>query len=1172
MKLRLLFFLVPCLFAAAALPAADFKTDIAPLFAKHCLACHGHDDPDGGLVLERHASLLKGGESGVVVVAGKSADSLLVRMIEGKTKSIMPPGKRKKLEPGEIEAIRKWIDAGALAPADDSPIVAKPDIPKIKPKVPPKKPILAITESIPAKLVAIARRGDVELRESGTLALKFKLAGHAGAVNALAFSNDGKMLASVAGTTGISGEIKLWNTADGKLVKTWTGHSDALYSVAISPDGTMLATGSYDQKIKLWNIEKGDEIRTLDGHNGAVFSLAFRPDGKVLASASGDRTIKLWDPATGERLETFGQPLKEQYALAFSPDGTRLAAGGGDNRIRLWKIGERAIEGSNPMQEAVFAHDGAVLKLVFSPDGKTLYSSGEDRAIKSWDAEKVTQKAVFDAQPDWATGLAISADGKSLLAGRLDGSFALYDAASGKDLKPELTALSPRGIQRGAASRVKLSGKNLLALVSVNFSAPKIKAEILPDSSKSGDVSIRVTADADFARGNVELSVSTAAGETLKQTLYVDDLKQTTGIPSEVELPVTFWGEFAVPGEVGVLNFDAKAGQTIVFDAATASLKSKARLTLRLSDSGGRRLAPLENDVNAEPLLAFKIPADGRYNALFSEASLAGSKEHFYRVSIGELAVVNSYYPLAVQARAETEIQLRGYNLPPNFKAVVKAGEPGDAAIPLDRNVYRTRSALKALAIDLPEVKESEPNDSPAQATAMSAPGAAEGRLFAPEGGSDVDLYRFETKAGRQWIVETVAAQRGSPADTKLEILDAAGRPVPRVQLRAVRDSYLNFRGIDSVIIGARLKNWEEMELDNYVYMQGEVCKLFRMPQGPDSDLNFYKAANGARRCYFDTSATSHANEETVYIVEPHAPNEKLISNGLPVFMLNYVNDDDGERKLGSDSRLHFTAPADGAYLVRVSDARGESGENFVYHLAVREPKPDFTVSVSIENRAVNAGSGRMFTLAADRVDDYEGAIRVDIAGMPPGFSVSTPIVIQAGHREAFGTFFSDEKAASPTDAALAAITLTASADVNGKAVVKTLPGFGSLTVAPPPKLFVMLEPYVASAKDAAPASDPEKPLEVTIAPGETIPVWLKVRRNGHEDLITFSVENLPHGVIVDNIGLSGVLLEKGLSERQIFLSCERWVPDTDRLCFAVENQAGKQTSRPVMLHVRRSP
>ena len=83
---------------------------------------------------------------------------------------------------------------------------------------------------------------------------------------------------------------------------------------------------------------------------------------------------------------------------------------------------------------------------------------------------------------------------------------------------------------------------------------------------------------------------------------------------------------------------------------------------------------------------------------------------------------------------------------------------------------------------------------------------------------------------------------------------------------------------------------------------------------------------NGARRCYFDTSAVDHALNEPVYIVEPYAPGTKLADNGLPVFPLYYANDDDASRKLGRDSRLTFTAPADGDYLVRVADTRGYGG------------------------------------------------------------------------------------------------------------------------------------------------------------------------------------------------------------------------------------------------------
>src|SRR5205814_96660 len=121
------------------------------------------------------------------------------------------------------------------------------------------------------------------------------------------------------------------------------------------------------------------------------------------------------------------------------------------------------------------------------------------------------------------------------------------------------------------------------------------------------------------------------------------------------------------------------------------------------------------------------------------------------------------------------------------------------------------------------------------------------------------------------------------------------------------------------------------------------------------------------------------------------------------------------------------------------------------------------------------------------------------------------------------------------SDADLKNVKLTATAELNGKSVVKSVANFGKLKIDPKPKLFVQLEPFTPGETQPPPLSAADKPAEITIAPGQTLPVWLSVRRNGHEDLITFSVENLPHGAIVDDIGLSGVLLEKGLSARRIF-------------------------------------
>src|SRR6185295_6269277 len=145
----------------------------------------------------------------------------------------------------------------------------------------------------------------------------------------------------------------------------------------------------------------------------------------------------------------------------------------------------------------------------------------------------------------------------------------------------------------------------------------------------------------------------------------------------------------------------------------------------------------------------------------------------------------------------------------------------------------------------------------------------------------------------------------------------------------------------------------------------------------------------------FDTSATAHPLDEPAYIVEPHPPGTVLPPNGLPLFPIAYANDDDADRKLGTDSKLIFTAPADGDYVVRVRDTRGAGGGRHVYRLLVRDAAPDFRVTLDGVNGSVPLGSGTSFTARVERLDGYEGPVRVDIAGLPDGYSASTPLVIE---------------------------------------------------------------------------------------------------------------------------------------------------------------------------------
>ena len=611
----------------------------------------------------------------------------------------------------------------------------------------------------------------------------------------------------------------------------------------------------------------------------------------------------------------------------------------------------------------------------------------------------------------------------------------------------------------------------------------------------------------------------------------------------------------AAKGDADQFAFEAKKGQSLVFETLASTIGSKANVVLTLFDASGRVLAD-KNDFDdaADPLLHFTVPADGRYAIQVRDLMDNGGGSYFYRLSMGEMPVVTGVFPLSVPANEATELELVGYNLAPGTKATVPATAAGDVNVPLDAAAYRWVKPLKVAIGTLPESVEQEPNDEPSKAMPIGAPATVGGRIRAHETAiSDNDYFRFKSAAGQTWIVETDAARRGSPVDTVIEVLTADGTPIPRVVLQAVRDSNVTFRGIDSVTRDCRLTNWEEMQLNQLLYLNGEVVRLFRAPRGPDSGFLFYDGAGGKRRCYFDTSATVHAVEEPCYIVEAHAPGTKLINTGLPVITLPYANDDDGLRRLGSDSRLTFTAPADGEYLVRVRDARGYGGDRFAYRLTVRRPDPGFKVTLGGTNPKVHAGSGRRFNVAVERIDGFEGEVQVDITGMPQGFRVLSPLVIQAGHREAAGVLVADADAEQPSDEALEKIVVQAKATLGGKEVVKPVNNFGKIQLEPKPKLLVRLEPS-----------------EITVAPGSSVRAKIRVERNGFDNLVKFELENLPHGVIVANIGLSGVMLPKGQTEREIFISADPWVPETSRLGFARATQAGNECSPPIMVHVRK--
>ncbi len=168
------------------------------------------------------------------------------------------------------------------------------------------------------------------------------LTGHGNSVQEVTFSPDGTQLASASQDK----SLKIWEVQSGRLLQDlrghhqghwyWYGDKGYVHSVAFSPDGKLLASASSDLTIKLWEVSTGKELRTLRGHEDTVYSVTFHPNGKLLASASEDHTVRLWEVSTGKELQTLKGHEEAVTAVTFSPDGQLLVSGGRDKTIRWW--------------------------------------------------------------------------------------------------------------------------------------------------------------------------------------------------------------------------------------------------------------------------------------------------------------------------------------------------------------------------------------------------------------------------------------------------------------------------------------------------------------------------------------------------------------------------------------------------------------------------------------------------------------------------------------------------------------------------------------------------------------------------------------------------------------------------------------------------------------------
>jgi WD40 repeat protein len=1079
MRLRLFFVLVSVFFslmpAATGTEPPSYAKDIKPLLAMYCFECHNGPKAKAELDLSTYQGFLKGGISFPGFVPGKPDESFSVTLVEGKSKPVMPPKGKPQPSADEKKLLRTWVAAGAK---DDS-TATRTILPDIKPKTALAPPVTALAYIPNTDLLLTGASKEVHLVDFQRSRVVGRLNASPATVTALAVGwHDGEKspqnlrIGVGSGTAGSAGEVRIYhnqkNPESSPAKHVLAGHGDIIHDVAFSPDGNLLATCSYDRLIKLWDVETGKEIRTLQDHSDAIYGVSFSPDGKLLASGAADRAVKVWDVVSGRRLYTLSDNTDWVYAVAWSPDGKHLAAAGIDRSIRIWQADA---DGGKLVQSA-FAHEAPVLRLVYAADGKTLYSLSEDRSIKAWDTAKLTEKKVYDKQPEAVLALAVSADHKQIALGRYDGALLLLDEATGK-----------------------------------------AQAQPLPAKPKQ-------------------------AGDRF-EPMDKQPGNDTPGSAQKITLPVTIAGSIERAGTVDFYRFEAAAGQDVGVQALPGDA-AKLEPALSLADTKGTVVA------EGNAVLGYRCAKAGTYVLSIRDRDYRGGALA-YRLNIGEVPVVTAVFPPGLQRGSEVEFKVEGVHL--GNASSVKFKAPADAApgsrlpLPLQTPHGAPLGVTTVVVGEVPEVTASGNTVNPAT---IPVPGTANGRIAT---GGAADLWQFSAKKGQRLIVEVNARRIGSPVDSFIEVLDGKNQPVQRATLRCVAKTYMTFRDHDSRTPGIRLETWNELAINDYIWVGNELLRIRALPKGPDDDCQFFSLDN-QRLGYLGTTPTHHPQGVPMYKVAIHPPGATFPPNGFPVVPLYYRNDDGGPG-YGKDSRIFFDPPANGDYRVRITDARAQGGSAYVYRLTVRPPRPSFQVRFAPTTPAVWKGGAVPITVTADRSDGYDDPIEVRLENLPTGFS-APPTSIPAGETSTTFALYADP--AAPVPDKVPPLKLVARAKIDGNELVREASG-GVPQLVEPGDIVTTVEKH-----------------DVTVKPGQSVKLTVHVeRRNGFKGRIPIEVRGLPHGVRVLDIGLNGILITEIDKSRTMEIYCEPWVQPTEHPFVVLAKREGKNSehaAKSVLLKV----
>ncbi len=287
------------------------------------------------------------------------------------------------------------------------------------------------------------------------------LKGHSGAVEAMAFSPDGKLLASAAGDRC----VRIWDIRTGQPKRTLNGATESFVSIGFMPDRVTVRAVTADNVVWLWDYNTGQLQRKIELYKDSLFPVTFSRDGQTLAaglaadrktvqlldpflgsvkrsflthrswvkcvgfsqdaqllvSVCHDESVSLWDAASGRLIRNFESAGVADGMPTLSRDNQFLASGNGLQEIKIWDVD------SGALRQSLAGHTDQVRACAFSPDGRWLVTGSADHSIKVWDVVTGAEKLTLTGHSGEVTTLGFSSDGTMLISGSTDSSLRLWD-------------------------------------------------------------------------------------------------------------------------------------------------------------------------------------------------------------------------------------------------------------------------------------------------------------------------------------------------------------------------------------------------------------------------------------------------------------------------------------------------------------------------------------------------------------------------------------------------------------------------------------------------------------------------------------------------------------------------------------------------------------------------